>query len=86
MRFGIDIGAASRPYLSQWAWSRNPAPNEIEAARNIIETRLDDKNITDREVTTDNEKGYVIVRFRGNPTKRILSLRLPSQSWETWPI
>ena len=63
MRFGIDIRGGVEAVFEPVGLDRNPAPNEIEAARNIIETRLDDKNITDREVTTDNEKGYVIVRF-----------------------
>ena len=33
------------------------------AARNVIETRLDSKNILEREVTVDKQKGYIIVRF-----------------------
>lgn len=63
MRFGIDIRGGVEAVFEPVGLDRKPAPGEIEAARNIIETRLDDKNITDREITTDNEKGYVIVRF-----------------------
>lgn len=63
MRFGIDIRGGVEAVFEPVDLDRKPTPAEINAARNVIETRLDDKNITDREVTTDNDKGYVIVRF-----------------------
>ncbi len=35
----------------------------MEAARAVIETRLDQSNILDRDVTIDKESGYIFVRF-----------------------
>ena len=63
MRFGIDIRGGVEAVFEPVGLDRTPTAKEVEAARNVIETRLDDKNILDREVTTDNDHGYVIVRF-----------------------
>jgi Preprotein translocase subunit SecD len=40
-----------------------PDENELEAARSIIETRMDAANITDRDVTIDKTNGKIVVRF-----------------------
>jgi preprotein translocase subunit SecD len=40
-----------------------PTEAELNAARSVIELRLDKKNILDREVTTDSTRGRIIVRF-----------------------
>lgn len=42
---------------------RAASEEELESARNIMESRLDDLNIDDREVTIDKDNGYIIVRF-----------------------
>lgn len=63
MRFGIDIRGGVEAVFEPQDLNRKATENELESARNIIETRLDAKNITDREVTIDKEGGYIIVKF-----------------------
>ena len=63
MRFGIDIRGGVDAVFQPKDLNRKPTANEMEAARTVIETRLDQKNILDRNVTVDNENGYVLVQF-----------------------
>lgn len=63
MRFGIDIRGGVEAVFEPQDLDRKASESELEAARNIIEARLDTKNITDREVTIDKEGGYIIVKF-----------------------
>lgn len=63
IRFGIDIRGGVEATYEPRDLGRTPTENELEAARAIIETRMDAKNITDRDVTVDNNNGKVIVRF-----------------------
>ncbi|HWT75645.1 MAG TPA: protein translocase subunit SecD [Mobilitalea sp.] len=63
MRFGIDIRGGVDAAFQPVGLDRKPTKQELEAARAIIEIRLDQKNIMDREVTVDSDNGYVIVRF-----------------------
>ena len=63
MRFGIDIRGGVEAVFEPVGLDRAPTEAEVTAARNIMESRLDDKNILDREVTADIDRGYVIVRF-----------------------
>ena len=63
MRFGIDIRGGVDAVFEPVDLGRIPTPSELDAARAIIETRLDQKNILDREVTIDQTNGDVIVRF-----------------------
>lgn len=63
MRFGIDIRGGIEAVFEPVGLDRVPTSDELDAARNVIETRLDDKNILEREVTIDKKKGYIIVRF-----------------------
>lgn len=63
MRFGIDIRGGIEAVFEPVGLTRNPTSAELEAARNVIETRLDSKNILEREVTVDSREGYIIVRF-----------------------
>lgn len=63
MRFGIDIRGGVEATYEPRDLGRIPTENELEAARAIIETRMDAKNITDRDVTVDKNNGKVIVRF-----------------------
>ncbi|HKL80258.1 MAG TPA: protein translocase subunit SecD [Mobilitalea sp.] len=81
MRFGIDISGGVDANFQPVNLDRKPTFTELEAARAIIELRLDQKNIMDREVTTDESNGYVIVRFPWkadetdfNPEKAIAEL------------
>lgn len=63
MRFGIDIRGGIEAVFEPVGLTRNPTSAELDAARNVIETRLDSKNILEREVTVDTHEGYIIVRF-----------------------
>ncbi|MEN6347792.1 MAG: protein translocase subunit SecD [Syntrophomonas sp.] len=63
MRYGIDIKGGVEATYEPRNLDRAPTENELEATRTIIETRMDAKNITDREVTIDKLNGKVIVRF-----------------------
>ncbi|MCK9479881.1 MAG: protein translocase subunit SecD [Firmicutes bacterium] len=63
MRYGIDIrGGIEAVYEPKDADIR-PTEAQLDSARAIIETRLDLKNITDREITVDVDNGLIIVRF-----------------------
>lgn len=63
MRFGIDIRGGVEAVFEPQDLERKATESELESARNIIEMRLDAKNITDREVTIDKEGAYIIVKF-----------------------
>ena len=63
MRYGIDIRGGVDAAFQPEGLDRKPTGDELEAARSIIETRLDQQNIMDRDVTIDKDNGYVIVRF-----------------------
>ena len=63
MRFGIDIRGGVDAVFEPKDLGRLPTAEELEAARSVIETRLDQKNILDRDVTVDKQNGFVIVRF-----------------------
>ena len=63
MRFGIDIRGGVDASFQPVGLDRKPTSTELESAREVIELRLDNLNIMDRDVTIDKEGGYVIVRF-----------------------
>lgn len=63
MRYGIDIRGGVDAAFEPVGLDRKPTGDELEAARSIIETRLDQQNIMDRDVTIDKDNGFVIVRF-----------------------
>lgn len=63
MRFGIDIRGGVDATYEPKDLERAPTPEELNAAKAIIETRMDAKNIIDREVTVDPAGGKIIVRF-----------------------
>ena len=63
MRFGIDIRGGIDAAFVPKDLDRSPTESELEAARAIIETRLNQKNILDRDVTIDKENGCIFVRF-----------------------
>lgn len=62
IRYGIDIRGGVEAVFKPET-DETPSSSELESARVVIETRLDNENITDREVTIDKEGGYIIVRF-----------------------
>lgn len=63
MRYGIDIRGGVEANYQPVGIDTVPTKEQLEAAREIIEVRLDNLNIMDREVTIDAENGYVLVRF-----------------------
>lgn len=86
MRFGTDISGGVEAAFQPVGLDRKPTLQELESARSIIEIRLDQKNIMDRDVTIDSESGYVIVRFpwkadekEFNPEKAIAELGATSE-------
>jgi len=63
IRYGIDIRGGVDAVFEPADLDRKPTNEELDAARSVIETRLDQQNILDREVTVDKQNGYIIVRF-----------------------
>ncbi len=63
MRYGIDIRGGVEAVFEPQNVTSKPTSEQMEAARNVIESRLDNENIADREVTVDKDGGYIIVRF-----------------------
>jgi len=63
MRYGIDIRGGVEAIFEPQGLDRKPTEQELNIAREVIETRMDNQNITDREVTVDKEGGYIIVQF-----------------------
>lgn len=63
MRFGIDIRGGVEATYTPKDLGRAPTSAELESAKSVIETRMDTKNITDREITIDSTNGAILVRF-----------------------
>jgi preprotein translocase subunit SecD len=63
MRYGIDIRGGVEATYEPKDLGRTATASELEAARAVIETRMDAKNITDRDVTIDKNNGKILVRF-----------------------
>jgi SecD/SecF fusion protein len=63
MRYGIDIRGGVEAIFEPQGLDRTPSEKELDTARQVIETRMDNQNIVDREVTVDKNGGYIIVRF-----------------------
>ncbi|HHY83172.1 MAG TPA: protein translocase subunit SecD [Clostridiales bacterium] len=69
MRYGIDIRGGVDAAFEPVDLDRKPTKQELDSARSVIETRLDNLNILDREVTIDEQNGYIIVRFPWQATE-----------------
>ncbi|MEG1661378.1 MAG: SecD/SecF family protein translocase subunit, partial [Clostridiales bacterium] len=63
IRFGIDIRGGVEAIFQPRDYAEKPTVADLDAARVIIEGRLDAMNILDREVTVDQGGGYILVRF-----------------------
>ncbi|HWQ74328.1 MAG TPA: protein translocase subunit SecD [Syntrophomonas sp.] len=86
MRYGIDIRGGVEATYQPRDLDRTPTDSELEAARAIIETRMDAKNITDRDVTIDKQAGKILVRFpwksdetNFNPQKAVTEIGATAQ-------
>lgn len=69
MRYGIDIRGGVEAVFEPQGLDRKPTDKELDSAREVIETRLDNQNISDREVTVDKNAGYIIVQFPWKSTE-----------------
>ncbi len=63
IRWGIDIRGGVEAVFSPDVKDAKITDNDMDAAKEIIETRLLNQNITDSEVYTDYDNHQVIVRF-----------------------
>ncbi len=63
IRWGIDIRGGVEAVFSPDKKDVEITSSDMDAAKQIIETRLVNKNITDYEVYTDNDNHQIIVRF-----------------------
>ncbi len=63
IRWGIDIKGGVEAVFTPDIKAENITADDMSAAKTIIETRLNDKNITDYEVYVENSKHQIIVRF-----------------------
>lgn len=63
MRYGVDISGGVEAAFQPVGITTKATKAQLESAREVIEVRLDNLNIMDRDVTIDAENGYVIVRF-----------------------
>lgn len=63
IRWGIDIRGGVEAVFTPDVEVESISKEDMDAAKEIIETRLVNNNITDYEVYTDNVKNQVIVRF-----------------------
>lgn len=64
IRFGIDInGGVDATLFAITKDGKKPSEKDLDTAKVIIERRLDNKNILDRDVTVDYGSGSIIVRI-----------------------
>ena len=73
IRFGIDIrGGVEAYYEAQEGTDPSLVTDDtLDAARAIIELRMDDKNISDREVMVDYSNKRILVRFPWKSTETL---------------
>lgn len=71
MRFGIDIkGGISTTLYPDLPEGQKPSDDDLSIARTVIEKRLDAKGIFDRNITTENENGRIIVEIPYKPGEK----------------
>jgi preprotein translocase subunit SecD len=74
MRFGIDIkGGISTTLYPDLPEGQKPTAEELSAAREVIEKRLDFQGIYDRNITTERENGRIIVEIPYKPGEKDLN-------------
>jgi len=62
IRFGIDIRGGVEAVFAPKDYSGVPSEGDLASARSVIELRMDNLNILDREITTEKNNGRIIVR------------------------
>ncbi|MEA4889799.1 MAG: protein translocase subunit SecD [Clostridiaceae bacterium] len=63
IRFGIDISGGVEAVFAPKDYEGVPSESDLDSARSIIELRMDNLQILDREITVNKEKGRILVRF-----------------------
>ena len=63
IRFGIDIVGGVDAVFAPKDYEGVPTATDLAAARSIIELRMDNLSILDRDVTVDETNGRIIVRY-----------------------
>lgn len=63
IRFGIDIRGGVEAVFAAKDYDGVPSEADLASARSVIELRMDNLNILDREITTESSNGRIIVRY-----------------------
>lgn len=63
IRFGIDIRGGVEAVFEARDYEGTPSSEDIASARSVIELRMDNLQILDREITVDKNSGRILVRF-----------------------
>lgn len=69
IRFGIDIRGGVEAVFEPKDYAGVPSEEDLASARSVIELRMDNLQILDREITTDSNNGRIIVRFPWKSTE-----------------
>ncbi|MDD3930966.1 MAG: protein translocase subunit SecD [Eubacteriales bacterium] len=62
IRFGIDIRGGVEAVFEARDYEGTPSSEDIASARSVIELRMDNLQILDREITVDKNSGRILVR------------------------
>ncbi len=62
IRFGIDIQGGFEAVFAPKDYTGKPTESDLASARSVIELRLDNLQIFDREITVDQTHGRIVVR------------------------
>lgn len=63
IRFGIDIRGGVEAVFEPRGFEGTPTSADLDSARSVIELRMDNLQILDREITVDKGNARILVRF-----------------------
>jgi protein-export SecD/SecF family membrane protein len=63
IRFGIDIRGGVEAVFEPRDFEGTPSSTDLDSARSVLELRMDNLQILDREITVDKGNGRILVRF-----------------------
>ena len=63
IRFGIDIVGGVEAVFAPKDYEGNPSAEDLASARSVLELRMDNLQILDRDITVERSRGRIIVRF-----------------------
>lgn len=63
IRFGIDIRGGVEAVFEPRDYEGTPSSTDLDSARSVLELRMDNLQILDREITVDKSNGRILVRF-----------------------